>query len=686
MALIRLTEQDDTYDHTAGKEWSDIWGLGGNDVISIHGNGKVTGGPGNDVITNDVFSGIAGGAAYSGSPKAIYVDLEAGYALDGYGTRDTLVNIRDINTSGQDGDVIFGTSKSDWIWLEGFDWKSRSPGNASLDLRGGIDTVGFWNVKVTDIRIEVSADARVVNLFGKNGYTATLKNVEALNFREFLENGLQVSTSFAVTDLIDLQSAAPSIILKGNKGWQSNAIGSPTSITYSFFNHAPTLGSEGGTGFSAFTSVQQQTIRDIFFVLQNQTGLTFSEVTGDSGQIRFGVNQQKNTKGYSFIPDEFKNDARAGDVWLDQETAAVMSPGQEGYYVLLHELGHALGLQHPLPESDTSGATVLLNSFATTSNTLMLELNASDPLDSWPSWFGSFDVQALRYLYGKREFAAGNDTYTVRDSSSNLTIVDDGGIDTLDVSSVSMSARVDLRDGKASSIGMDTDGTSKFKNVVITNGSYIENVIGSPYDDVIIGNLQNNLITFTGGSDIVDGQGGGDIVRFSSKSTEFKVSQENTTGYWNAEATNNMSGSIELRNVERLVFSDTSWAIDFGESQNASITAKILGAVFGKDSLSNKNYVGIGLSFLDSGWTYDNLAGLALDAAGAKTNDQIVSLLWTNVIGTKPTAADKQPFIALLENGMSAGALAHLAADTSFNTTNINLVGLAQTGIEYIPL
>ena len=96
--------------------------------------------------------------------------------------------------------------------------------------------------------------------------------------------------------------------------------------------------------------------------------------------------------------------------------------------------------------------------------------------------------------------------------------------------------------------------------------------------------------------------------------------------------------------------------------------------------------MGIGLSFLDAGWTYDNLAGLALDAAGANTNDQIVSLLWTNVIGTKPTAADKQPFIALLENGMTAGALAHLAADSSFNTTNINLVGLAQTGIEYMPV
>ena len=56
------------------------------------------------------------------------------------------------------------------------------------------------------------------------------------------------------------------------------------------------------------------------------------------------------------------------------------------------------------------------------------------------------------------------------------------------------------------------------------------------------------------------------------------------------------------------------------------------------------------------------------------------------MIGTQPTAADKKLFTARLDNGMSAGALAHFAADSSFNTTNINLVGLTQTGIEYIPV
>jgi hypothetical protein len=173
-----------------------------------------------------------------------------------------------------------------------------------------------------------------------------------------------------------------------------------------------------------------------------------------------------------------------------------------------------------------------------------------------------------------------------------------------------------------------------------------------------------------------------DSARFYGNSSNFSMTRSNNQIIVKDNA--GSEGIDTLKDVDRIIFSNSSFGFDI--DGNAGVVAKILGAVFGKESVSNKSYVGIGLSFLDAGWTYDNLAGLALDAAGAKTNDQIVSLLWTNVIGSKPTAADKQPFIALLENGMSAGALAHLAADTSFNTTNINLVGLAQTGIEYIPV
>ena len=675
MADIYLTEKDDTYDHTKGKEWTTIRGLGGNDVVFIHGNGKVLGGPGNDVITNDVFDYVSGGVVYWDSPSAIYVDLEAGYALDGYGTRDTLVNIRDVDTSGQNGDVILGTSKSDTVWLNGFNWKSRQPGSATLDLRGGSDTVNFWNSKPSDIKVEVSADGRVVNLIGLNGYSATLKNVETLLFREVLADGKDFDYRFNVIDLIDLQTVGSSTLLRGYKAWQSNGIGSPTTITYSFLNQAPSSGGEGGTGFSAFTAAQQQTVRDLFYVLQNQTGLAFAEVAGDAGQIRLGVNQQTNTRGYSFIPDEFKGDARAGDVWIDQETAAVMKPGQEGYYVLLHEVAHALGLQHPLTEADTSGATVLLNSFTSITNTVMLDVSAATVGGSWPTWFGSFDIQALRYLYGTRAYGSGNDVYSVKDATNNMTIIDDGGIYTLDASTVSVSVNIDLRSGKSSSIGMDTDGTSKFNNVAIAAGSLIENVMGSPFDDVIISNSQNNLVTFTGGNDIVDGQGGVDTIRLWSKSTEFKVAKDTTTGYWNVAAANNTSGSMELQNTERLLFLDASWALDTGDAQSAGRTAKILGAVFGKEGLSNMVYRGIGLFYFDYGMSYEALTLLALDArvGPSASKETVAQLLQANVPGlvVNPGAY------------ASTTAMAMYAQESALNKTMVDVVGLATAGMPY---
>ena len=48
-----------------------------------------------------------------------------------------------------------------------------------------------------------------------------------------------------------------------------------------------------------------------------------------------------------------------------------------------------------------------------------------------------------------------------------------------------------------------------------------------------------------------------------------------------------------------------------------------------------------------------------------------------------PSTTDKAPFVKMLADGMKAGDLVVLAADTALNTTNIGLVGLMQTGIEY---
>ena len=250
-------------------------------------------------------------------------------------------------------------------------------------------------------------------------------------------------------------------------------------------------------------------------------------------------------------------------------------------------------------------------------------------------------------------------------------------------------------------LGIDTvvviGRSSQFKIVIENDVAYIDALSGASastertelknvelvqFLDKTINLVANDTFKGQPGTDLFDGGLGTDTVVYSGPLKQYTVIKSGNR-YIASEPTGS-DDTDYLTNIERLKFSDKSIALDL--DGNAGTTAKILGAVFGKESVLNKSYVGIGLSFLDAGWTYDNLAGLALDAAGAKTNDQIVNLLWTNVIGSKPTEAEKQPFISLLENGMSAGALAHLAADTSFNTTNINLVGLAQTGIEYIPV
>lgn len=677
MANVKGTTGKDVYTIKKGENYD---ALEGDDELTFEKGGTAQGGPGNDKITVPVeFSKWDATVWYWSSNKPIFVDMEAGYALDGFDGRDTLLNVHNVHGFKQDGDKGYGTSIDDSFFLG--PWNAKQ-GLISIDGRGGVDVVTI-GVQSRDNRgkliVQVSADARKVVAFHENSpnFTYELKSIEQLSEGTWDPNGNWIGgPSINLLSLIDTSKIGQETLLRDGKGWQSNTVGTPATLTYSFLTQAPASGGEGGTGFSQFTEQQKQTIRDLFYVLQNQTGLAFAELAGDAGQIRLGVNQQANTRGYSYIPDEFKGDARAGDVWIDQETAAVMKPGQEGYYVLLHELAHALGLQHPLKESDSSGATVLLNSFSSVNNTVMLDVSAANVGGTWPTWFGSFDLQALRYLYGTRAYASGNDTYTVSDSSINMTIVDDGGNDTLDASAVSVSVNIDLRGGKPSSIGMDTDGTSKFNNIAIAAGSLIENVVGSSFDDVIIGNSQNNLITFMGGNDIVDGQAGIDTIRLGNKSADYKVLKDTTTGYWNVEAANKTSGGMELQNTERLSFIDTSWALDSGDSESAGRTAKILGAVFGKEGLANMSYRGIGLFYFDIGMSYEALTLLALDArvGPGASMETVAQLLQTNVPGlvVNPSAY------------ASTTAMVMFAQESALNKTMVDIVGLSTAGMPYL--
>jgi hypothetical protein len=179
--------------------------------------------------------------------------------------------------------------------------------------------------------------------------------------------------------------------------------------------------------------------------------------------------------------------------------------------------------------------------------------------------------------------------------------------------------------------------------------------------------------------------GGVDTVVYSGQSATYQFEPEGT--FWRVTGGGDIVVNDQLTNVERLKFADKHIALDLAAS--AGEVAKILGAVFGKSAISNKEYVGTGLYFLDElNYSYLDLVSLAINARlGAKpSHGQVVDLLYTNVVGQAPDSATRLSFTDLLDNGtFSVGSLGVLASDIDLNKVNINLVGLAQTGLEFLP-
>lgn len=158
-----------------------------------------------------------------------------------------------------------------------------------------------------------------------------------------------------------------------------------------------------------------------------------------------------------------------------------------------------------------------------------------------------------------------------------------------------------------------------------------------------------------------------------------------------------------FKNVERLLFvhpQDVSQtrglALDIKGS--AGVVAKILATVFGAEAVNNEVYAGIGLDLLDrGGYNYESLMKLALEVAlggDFGSPEKVVDRLYTNVVGTRPSDEEAAPFVAMLREGEGRGEYAAAAARlgvfaAEFNadaTDNIDLVGLADTGLRYVPV
>jgi hypothetical protein len=675
MADISLTAQDDVYTVAEGSSWNNILGLAGNDTITLLAGSNVLGGAGNDTII-DKTGGNWSAAMYWDAPNAIDVNLAAGVAKDGWGSTDTLVNILNVHTSGRNGDRVIGSNLDDNTRINGFNGRT---GTAFVDLGLGFDRVTV-NDTLADYQLQISVDGRSFSLT-RNGYTALIYNVETLQFWSQSK-----STDVSVADLIDFSKVgAGTLIQNTNDAWSRNAQG--VTLTYSFRDVAPSdSGAVGATGFVAASASYQAAVRSVLTRLSQDTGLRFTEVADTPsafGQLRFGANQQASTKGFAFTANPANGD-NAGDVWMDVDSLTQLTEGSEGWQALLHEIGHALGLVHP--ESNLSAPTVLLSRWNHNGFTLMSE-NQS-PSGLWQSWYGVLDLQALRSLYGTGAAtpSTGDNWHTFTDPQGLKlgTLSDASGIDTLDLSKLTQGAYVDLTPGTFSSVGVTASGGAALNNLYIDSNTLIEDVVGTAYDDVLIGNSAHNRFTPGTGNDMIDGAGGFNTVQIAAARSAYRLSLDVPTGHVLMQSLDGASGADELQNIHRVFFTDSAVALDM--DVKGSTVAKVLGAVFGKDAVANRAFAGTGISLMDQGHTPQSLMDLALNfrLGGGFTAEAEVNLLFENLIGRAPNAQEASQYVGMITSGaFTHNSFAWMAANSSYNTDNIQLAGLMQTGLDY---
>ena len=296
-----------------------------------------------------------------------------------------------------------------------------------------------------------------------------------------------------------------------------------TKITYSFSDTKMDLSAYGTLAgkVNAWSANDQAAIRSALGEWSKYANIEFVEVSnaGAGGDIR--ITKADLAYGIGGLTAAPGTQAISGDILIN--TATDVKSG-EGYSIMVHEIGHALGLQHPFANGST----------ATKQDTIMAY--NYDGFDYNPTGLMSDDIKAIQYLYGAKDTSKGDDVYKfVKDGYEAFTIHDTGGFDTIDVSTFAKSPLIDLREGAVIGAGI--------KAMVIDKGTIIEKAIGTAGIDTFIGNAANN--TFDGGVGI-------DTVQYEGKKSEYTI-----TKLANGFTVTHGTDVDTLISIENLKFSDS---------------------------------------------------------------------------------------------------------------------------------
>ena len=281
------------------------------------------------------------------------------------------------------------------------------------------------------------------------------------------------------------------------------------TLTYQYEGYAEPVyypSSSTFTGWTPLSTAERAAFEAQLAHIETFLNVDFVEVTGSSDpDINVGkVTIPGNTIGYGGLSVRYTygsggqpDTITSVDSFVVYDNTLDISADSR-VSLILHELGHALGMKHPF------SAPALPTDQDTNKYTLMsYTVNPDTGTDADAMMI--YDILALQDLWGAADYNEGNTTYSGGRADTIDVIWDSGGKDTIDASGQSSGVRIDLNEGAFSNLSGRDD-------MAIAYGTVIENATGGSGDDVIAGNAFINKLRGNNGNDSIDGGGRKDSI------------------------------------------------------------------------------------------------------------------------------------------------------------------------------